>query len=306
VELRQLRYFVAIAEECNFSRAAKRLHVSQPPLSTQMKSLEEEIGVPLLTRSNRGVSLTAAGAAFFEETRVVLARLEQAKKRALGAGRGDIGLLAIGFVSIADYGILPPALKSFRASFPLVEVQLHELTTDAQIRDLRAGRLDLGIGLGPVDEPDLEFEGVLQEALVLAAPSGHRHPALKGDGPVDLRALSKASFIVPPRDIAPGLYDLTISLCRSCGFAPSITQHARQMQTVIGLVSSGMGFALVPASVRNLKRTGVVYRPLRGKAALVELGILRLRGAMSALNGRFVDALKNAAGSAAMELSDAS
>ncbi len=301
MELRQLRYFIAIAEEGNFSRAAKRLHVSQPPLSTQMKSLEEEIGVPLLTRSNRGVSLTAAGSVFFEETRAVLARLEHAKKKALGAGRGDIGMLAVGFVSIADYGTLPPALKSFRASFPLVEVQLHELTTDAQIRDLRAGRLDLGIGLGPVEEPDLEFEGILQEELVLAAPSGHRHPALKGDGAVDLRALSKASFIVPPRDIAPGLYDLTISLCRSCGFAPSITQHARQMQTVIGLVSSGMGFALVPASVRNLKRTGVVYRPLRGKAARVELGILRLRAAGGALQDRFIDALKNAAGPAGAE-----
>ena len=298
MELRQLRYFVAIAEEGNFSRAAKRLHVSQPPLSTQMKSLEDELGVRLLTRSNRGVSLTAAGLVFFEETRAVLARLEHAKTKALQANQGDIGMLAIGFVSIADYGILPPALKNFRANFPLVEVQLHELTTDAQIRDLRAGRLDLGIGLAPVDEPDLEFEGVLQEALVLAAPSGHRHPALKGDGPVDLRTLSKASFIVPPRDIAPGLYDLTISLCQSCGFAPSITQHARQMQTVIGLVSSGMGFALVPASVRNLKRTGVVYRALRGNPALVELGILRLRAPESALKEHFVAALKSAAGPA--------
>ena len=300
MELRQLRYFVAIAEEGNFSRAAKRLHVSQPPLSTQMKSLEEELGISLLTRSNRGVSLTAAGAVFFQETRAILARLEHAKQKVLQVNQGDIGLLAVGFVSIADYGILPPALKNFRASFPLVEVQLHELTTDAQIRDLRAGRLDLGIGLAPVDEPDLEFEGVLQEELVLAAPSGHRHPALKGDGAVDLRALSKASFIVPPRDIAPGLYDLTISLCQASGFAPSITQHARQMQTVIGLVSSGMGFALVPASVRNLKRTGVVYRPLRGSAALVELGILRLRGVASALNDRFVEALNSAAGPAGM------
>jgi DNA-binding transcriptional LysR family regulator len=141
----------------------------------------------------------------------------------------------------------------------------------------------------------LAFGGVLKEALVLAAPSGHRHPALKGEGPVDLRALSKASFIVPPRDIAPGLYDLTISLCQSSGFAPSITQHARQMQTVIGLVSAGMGFALVPASVRNLKRTGVVYRPLRGNPALIELGILRSRGSSNALEDHFVAALKGAA-----------
>lgn len=293
MELRQLRYFIAVAEEGNFSRAAKRLHVSQPPLSTQVKSLEAELGVRLFERSNRGVSLTAAGSVFFEETRAVLARLEHAKSKALRADRGDIGMLSIGFVSIADYGILPPALKNFRSSFPLVDVQLHELTTDAQIRELRAARLDLGIGLGPVDEPDLEFERVLCEELVLAAPSGH--PAAKGDGAIDLRTLSNASFIVPPRDIAPGLYDLIISYCRSFGFAPRITQHARQMQTVIGLVSCGMGFALVPSSVRNLKRTGVQYRRLRGKAALVELGILRLGDAGSPPREHFAEALRRAA-----------
>lgn len=293
MELRQLRYFVVIAEEGSLSRAARRLHVSQPPLSTQMKSLEDELGVQLFERSNRGVSLTAAGSVFFDETRAVLARLEHATTEARRADRADVGMLSVGFVSIADYGILPPALRSFRASFPLVDVQLHELTTDAQIREIRAGRLDLGIGLAPVDEPAVEFEGVLREELVLAAPLGH--PAVKGGGAIDLRTLSKASFIVPPRDVAPGLYDLTISQCRAAGFAPKITQHARQMQTVIGLVACGMGFALVPSSVRHLKRTGVRYLSLRGKAAFVEVGILRLRGADSRLREHFAGALRSAA-----------
>ena len=292
MELRQLRYFVAVAEESNFSRAARRLHVSQPPLSTQMRSLEEELGVRLLERSNRGVTLTAAGLVFLEEARALLAHLEQARGKALRAHRGDTGRISVGFVSIADYGILPPALKSFRARFPGVEVELHELTTDAQIPDLRAGRLDLGIALAPVDEPDLEFECLLREELVLAAPSGH--PAIRGAGAIDLRVLSKESFIVPPRDIAPGLYDLTISYCRSFGFAPRITQQARQMQTVIGLVSSGMGFALVPASVRNLRRAGVQYRGLRHPAAPIELGVLRLRNSANPPREHFVHALKAA------------
>lgn len=293
MELRQLRYFVAIAEEGSFSRAAERLHVSQPPLSTQIKSLEDELGVPLLERSNRGVTLTAAGTVFFEEVRAVLARLEHARGKTLQAGHGDVGMLSVGFVSIADYSILPPALKDFRARYPLVEVQLHELTTDAQIRELRAARLDLGIGLAPVDEPDLEFKRVMREELILAAPSGH--PLLKGEGAIDLRTLAKANFIIPPRDVAPGLYDLITSHCRVCGFAPRITQHARQMQTVIGLVSSGMGFALVPSSVRNLKRTGVQYRTLRGKPAVIELGLLRLRNSESPLQENFVKALSSAA-----------
>jgi DNA-binding transcriptional LysR family regulator len=293
VELRQLRYFVAIAEAGSFLRAADRLHVSQPPLSTQIKRLEDELGVRLLERSNRGVTLTAAGAVFFEETQAMLARLEHAKTRAQRVGRGDIGMISIGFVSIADFGILPPALKSFRAKFPLAEAQLHELTTDAQIRELRALKLDLGIGLGPVDEPDIEFEQLLEEELILAAPSSH--PAARGDGAINLRTLSKESFIVPPRDLAPGLFDLTMSHCRAAGFAPRITQHARQMQTVIGLVSCGMGFALVPSSVRNLKRPGVHYRRLLGKGAPIELGMLRLAHSESPLREHFSDALRVAA-----------
>jgi DNA-binding transcriptional LysR family regulator len=292
MELRQLRYFVAIAEEGSFSRAAQRLHVSQPPLSTQIANLEVQIGTQLLTRSNRGVSLTAAGQVFYEEVRAILARLENARNRTLQASRGDVGMLSVGFVSIADYGVLPPALKSFRAQFPLVEVQLHELTTDAQIRELRAARLDLGFGLAPVEEPDLEFRSILREELVLAAPADH--PQANGDD-IDLRTLSKASFIVPPRDIAPGLYDLTISRCRAAGFAPRIVQNARQMQTVIGLVSCGMGLALVPSSVRNLKRTGVRYLRLRGRPARIELGMLRLRDTRSALGEHFVASLQAAA-----------
>lgn len=293
MELRQLRYFIAVAEAGTFSRAAEMLHISQPPLSVQIKALEDELGVRLLDRTPRGASLTTAGNVFFKEARAALTRLEHAKSDAVRAERGDIGLLSIGFVSIADYGVLPPALKSFRSSRPLVEVQLHELTTDAQIRELRASRLDLGIALGPVDEPDMQFEHLLHEELVLAAPA--RHPLVGGEGTIDLRVLSKESFIIPPRDIAPGLYDRIHDHCRSVGFTPRITQHARQMQTVISLVSIGMGFALVPASVRNLKRPGVQYRRLRGKAARVELGVLCRRDTSTRLTDYFVETLRVAA-----------
>ncbi|WP_293394171.1 LysR family transcriptional regulator [Nevskia sp.] len=289
MDLRQLKYFIAVAEERSFSRAALRLHVSQPPLSTQLKALEDELGVRLLDRTNRGVSLTAAGQVFFDEMRAVLARLERGKEMARNAGRGDVGTLSIGFVSIADYGILPPALKEFRSLYPSVEVHLHELTTDAQVREIRAARLDLGIGIGPLDAPDLLFEAVAQEQLLLAAPTGHR--LTRGDKAVDLKALASESFIVPPRDIAPGLFDLIIGQCRAAGFAPRITQQARQMQTVISLVACGMGFALVPASVQNLRRQGVQYRPLQGPAAAIELGILRPRDDDDPVSRNFVATL---------------
>ena len=289
MDLRQLKYFIAVAEERSFSRAALRLHVSQPPLSTQLKALEDELGVRLLDRTNRGVSLTAAGQVFFDEMRAVLARLERGKEMARNAGRGDVGTVSIGFVSIADYGILPPALKEFRSLYPAVEVHLHELTTDAQVREIRAARLDLGIGLGPLDAPDLHFEPVAQEQLLLAAPAGHR--LTRGDKAVDLRTLANESFIVPPRDIAPGLFDLIIGQCRTAGFAPRITQQARQMQTVISLVACGMGFALVPASVQNLRRQGVQYRPLLGPAAAIALGILRPRDDDDPVSRNFVATL---------------
>lgn len=292
MELRQLRYFMAVAEAGNFSRAAANLHMSQPPLSMQVKALEDELGVRLLERSNHGATLTPAGTAFLEEARAAMTRLESARRRAQLVGKGDIGMLSVGFVSIADYGVLPPALKSFRAAFPQVEVQLHELTTDAQIRELRADRLDMGIALAPVDDSELDFRRLHDEELVLALPSSHR--AGRAQDAIDLRLLAAESFIVPPRDIAPGLHDLIIAQCRSAGFTPRITQHARQMQTVISLVSSGMGFALVPSSVRNLARTGVQYRRLRGKAASVELGIIT-RKREAGLPGRFAEALMAAA-----------
>ena len=291
MELRQLRYFIAVAEEQSFSRAAVRLHVSQPPLSIHVKGLEDELGIRLFHRSNRGVALTPAGQVFYDEIRSVLRRLDQARIKAQNAGNGERGTLSVGFVSIADYGVLPPALKRFREQFPHVEVHLHELTTDAQTREIRAGRLDIGIGLAPVDEVDLTFETVLRERLLLAAPTGHR--LIKSDGAVRLKAFSNESFIIPPRDIAPGLYDLIISQCRASGFTPKINQHARQMQTVIGLVASGMGFALVPSSVKNLKRAGVQYRALRGATDSVELGMLRARDEDGPLGNHFVAVLKD-------------
>lgn len=293
MELRHLRYFLAVAEEKSFSRAAERLHVSQPPLSMHVKALEAELGVRLLDRTNRGVTLTPAGQVYLDEIRAVLRRIDQARIKAQHAGQGEVGTLSVGFVSTAGYGILPPALKRFRERFPGVDVQLHELTTDAQIREVRAGRLDLGIGLGPVEEDDLTFETVLRETLVLAAPV--RHASIPRSGPVRLKALSNEHFIIPPRDVGPGLYDLIISLCRASGFTPRITQHARQMQTVIGLVASGMGVALVPASVQNLRRAGVQYRALKGATGSVELGLLRARDDEGQIANRFVEVLKDAA-----------
>jgi DNA-binding transcriptional LysR family regulator len=295
VELRQLRYFIAVVEERNFSRAALRLRISQPPLSMQVMALEQELGTRLLDRDNRGAVPTSAGVVFYEEARAILGRVESAREKVRDSGNGETGTLAIGFVSIADYGILPTVLKQFRSDHPRVEVQLHELTTDAQQRELRGGRLHLGIALGPVEDPALSFRTLLREELVLAIPAGHRLLP-RGDAGVDLRAFAQEDFIVPPRAVAPGLHDLILAACRDSGFFPRITQQARQMQTVVSLVAGGMGVALVPDSLRQLKRTGVRYRGLRGRRHLLDIGVLRLARGDSPAALNFLRILEAAAG----------
>jgi len=269
MDLRHLRYFATVAEELHFGRAAKKLHISQPPLSMQIRALENELGVTLLNRTQRHVSLTQAGAALLGEARYILARVEQAVLTTKRAARGEIGELAIGFISVADYNVLPLVLREFRRRFPLVNLSLRELTTDAQIGDLLAGRIDVGFVLPPIDEPALQSVPILREPLIAALPG--KHPLARKPGKLALEKLKDAPFILFPRPNAPGLYDDVVSCCKAAGFSPRVAQEAIQMQTIISLVSAELGVALIPASLTNLQRTGVVYKTLQGGSPLTEV-----------------------------------
>ncbi len=271
MELRHLRYFVAVAEELHFGRAAQKLHLSQPPLSMQIKALETEIGVQLLTRTRRKVELTTAGHVFLREARDILARAVQAAVWARQAGRGEIGELAIGFISIADYNVLPLVLSEFRKRHPAVRLNLREATSDAQVRDLLERRIDVGFVLAPVVDAALSVRPVLREPLVVALPEAH--PLAQMRSPLALHRLADEAFILFPRHMAPGLYDDVVSFCRSAGFSPRVEQEAVQMQTIISLVSANLGVALIPASMRNLGRAGVVYRNLREKSPEPEISL---------------------------------
>ena len=273
VELRHLRYFVAVAEERSFLKAAERLHISQPPLSTQIKDLEQGLGVSLLERSSKGITLTPAGEVFYNESRAVLARVEHARIAAQRASRGEEGHLTVGFISIVDYSFLPAALKTFRMRYPKVEVQLQELTTDAQIVELLADNLDVGLALAPVEHDLLEFRRIVDEKLVLAASPEHL-PQASSRARVSIKAFSHHPFVMIPRPMAPGYYDTFVAFCRECGFSPNIAQQAKQMQTVISLVSNGFGVAMVPESITNLRRDGVVYLNLREKGPHITVGLL--------------------------------
>ncbi|HEY5930873.1 MAG TPA: LysR family transcriptional regulator [Burkholderiales bacterium] len=276
MQLRHLRYFVTLAEELHFGRAAEKLHISQPPLSMQIRALEDELGVMLFNRTQRHVALTQAGHALLGEARQILARVEQAVLITRRAGRGEIGELAVGFISVADYNVLPVVLREFRRKYPLVNLTLRESTTDAQVRDLVAGRLDVGFLLPPVAEPALESVAILREPLIVALPE--KHPLAMKPGKLALEKLKDAPFILFPRPNAPGLYDDVVSCCKAAGFSPRVEQEAIQMQTIISLVSAELGVALIPASLTNLRRTGVVYKALRQQSPLTEIHLAWRRG----------------------------
>ena len=269
MELRHLRYFAAVAEELHFGRAARKLHISQPPLSMQIRALEAELGVKLLNRTRRHVSLTRAGAVFLLDAQQILERSEQAVLTARRAERGEIGELAVGFISVADYNLLPLVLREFRRQYPLVTLSLKESTTDAQIADLLNSRIDVGFLLPPVNESAIESTPVLREPLIVALPE--RHPLARRRGAIPLAALAGAPFIITPRQMAPGLYDDIVSFCHAAGFSPQVAQEAIQMQTVVSLVSAEMGVALIPRSLQNLQRTGVIYKPLKDTSPMSEI-----------------------------------
>ena len=260
-ELWQLRYFLAVAEQLHFGRAAAALHISQPPLSRAIRALEERLGVVLFARSRRRVELTPEGTRLLGEARRILGQLERTVQEVRGMARGEEGRLRIGFVSLADYGVLPGLLKAFKSARPGVTLALREMLSPEQAAALAAGELDFGLLLPPVSGAEgLEHIVVQRERFVAALPARHRLAAAKGK--LAVSALAGEPFVMVPRDIAPGLYDIVTGLAARAGISFNVAQEAIQMQTVVSLVSSGLGAAIVPGSIANLGRRGVVYREL--------------------------------------------
>ena len=292
-ELRQLRYFVAVAEEMHFGRAARRLHMTQPPLSQTIQALEAALGTPLFVRTNRSVALTSAGVALLPEARRILLQAASLPDLAQRAAAGEIGRMSLAFVSTADYSVLPAFLREFRAVYPQVQIDLREATSDVQLEDLLQGRIDAGLLIPPLSDKakiDLDYATVLSEPLILAAPHGLK--GLRGKSVVSLADFSEQPLIIFPRRIAPALHDAILACFHEAGLTPHIAQEAIQMQTIVGLVSADMGIALVPQSVSNLKRPGVEYRPLAGKSPVVETGLAWRRDNHSPVLRAFLELLR--------------
>jgi DNA-binding transcriptional LysR family regulator len=293
MELRQLKYFVAVAEERNFGRAAKRLHMSQPPLSTQIKGLEEELGVKLFDRSTRRVELTDSGLTLLVRAREILDAVEEAGAEARGAELGERGQLEIGFVSSATLSLLPPALRLFRERYGGVELDLRELSSVEQLEALYEGEIRVGLVRLPLQAPGIQLEPILAEPLVVALPVGH---PLESQEKITLEEVAELPLIFFQRRLEPGSHEQIIELLGRVGALPKVAQYAVHLQTVIGLVASDIGIAILAESVRRLHREGIVYRPLDAPNATSWLGLAWLESDEAPLVENFVQVVREVAG----------
>jgi len=264
IELRQLRYFLAVAAERNFTRAAARLNMAQPPLSRQIQLIEEELGTQLFDRESRPLQLTSSGRLFYEHAVQITQRMNQmmsAMRQFVAADRKRFG---IGFVPSTIYGRLPDIIRAFRVAAPDVELNLIEMTSVEQIAALKEGRIDVGFGRVRFNDPAVRREVLREEELVVALPIGH--PLVAGEPSIELSALAEWPIIIYPREPRPSYADQVLSLFRDQGIEPGTVLEVRELQTAIGMVAAEAGLCIVPTSVQRLGRSDVLYRDLAQRA----------------------------------------
>lgn len=295
MELRHLRYFVAVAEELNFTRAAERLHIGQPPLSHAIQMLEADVGARLFERTRRWVRMTEAGRLFLIDARAILAMSERAAETARQAGRGEAGELRIGFTfSTPLTPLFATAINRYRLQYPGVALRLHEMATLPQLDALGARTLDLGFVRPP--------EGVLPAAVMLSALREDRlvavlptSLALARKKTVAIEELKELPFVMYPAGAGTGIYPQIFRLCREAGFVPRVGQVAGEASTIIGLVAAGCGVSVLPASFDRIRMDGVRYRPLTGSAASTSLLLAQRKQESSPLVQAFVALARAAA-----------
>ena len=266
IDLRKLRYFVAVAEELHFGRAAERLGMAQPPLTQQIQKLETALGCQLLSRKPRNTSLTEAGAVLLEEARRLLGGIAEAVERTRRAGRGETGHLTIGVPPSVMLSALPAVIRTFRRRFPEVKFTLRELSTSAIAEELGRGALDIGFLRETQATGSLKAEFVYEEPVVAVLPATH---PLAARPRLTLRHLAKEPFILFPRRLGEAFYSKLTSLCVEAGFTPQIVQEATQWQSVVTFVETGMGVSIAPACVARFRWKDVVYRTLPGLSTRV-------------------------------------
>ncbi len=288
-DLKLLQSFIAVAEELHFGRAARRLHISQPPLSKQIQKLERTMGVRLFERTKRRVELTTAGRIFLDEAQAVLRQAGQAMEMARRAARGETGSLSVGFIESALYSVVPQVVRQFTDRYPNVVLSLAEMRIPDQVQAILKRHLDVGFIHLPAAHDDLIAETVLREPVVVALPATH---PLASESEITLKDLARETLIQFPRAIHPAVYDDIAGLCRAAGFDPRVVREAAPKQTIIALVSAGLGVSVLPASLQALQRPGVVYRPIRGRNISIETAVIYRRSEPSPVVHAFLEVLR--------------
>jgi DNA-binding transcriptional LysR family regulator len=289
MELRHLRYFVAVAEQLHFRHAAELVRVAQPALSKQIRQLEEEIGVTLFVRSHHKVKLTPAGMAFFEKAQAILQQTGQAVAEARKVEQGEAGTIRVGFVSTAAISVLPGVMKALQAQVPSADIELRELAPGEQIDSLYREQLDIGFVHAKLTHDMLETLTVQREKLILAMPQAL---ALEGSPCVDLREIVSLTAIIPARHTSSGLYEQVMTAYQMAGVVPERVHYTRLLQTSLLLVGAGIGVSVMPESFRAIHVEGVVYRGLQVEPPLCELTAAWRRDNESPLLKRFVQELR--------------
>jgi DNA-binding transcriptional LysR family regulator len=287
MELRHLRYFLAVAKERHFTRAAERLGIKQPPLSMQIRQLEQEVGTPLFHRLTRGVELTEAGEALFEQVERLLQQLDQVKADVQSRARGETGHIRIGFAGATYFNPLVPAIAmAFRERFPNVALTPEESNTPRLAAGLRGGEIDVAFVRPPVSAADdLRVDPLSQEPMVAVLPQSH---PLAGESSVALDALAEEQLILFPRVIGPGLYDSIIAGFQGAGLSPKIGQEAPQIPSTVHLVAAGFGVSIVPRSIEQIRAQGIRYLPIEGEPLIAPIGLAYRKDERSKVVRNFV------------------
>ncbi len=269
MELKQLLHFVTLAETLNYRLAAERLHMTQPPLSASISKLESETGVKLFERNRSGTRLSAAGMSVLDDARRTLAHAEQFKRHAIDVSSGSAGVLSIGYVASASFQLLPTIIPAFRQAYPRVQLKLIESTSIQLLPMVEQGELDVALIRTPFPRPtDLSYVKIHRDLLIAALPE---RAEWKKDDAIELRALADEPFILQRADVG-NIQSLVILACQQAGFVPRVSQEASLLQTVIGLVQSGLGVALVPEVNRSRPVPGVIFKNLKGKGSGIDIG----------------------------------
>ncbi|GGK26607.1 LysR family transcriptional regulator [Salinarimonas ramus] len=298
LETRLIRSFVHVAEELHFGRAAQRLHIAQPALSRQIAQLEERLGVVLLERTQRAVTLTAAGATFLERAYRILADIDKAADEVKRVVAGEVGQLVVGFIHSSTYGIAPQLLRRFREAYPSVRLDLYEMTIQEQVEALAERRIDVGLLRPPIADPLLDHAVLEEQDFLLAVPGSHPLGARER---VSIAELSQESFILFSQRNSPLFYGRIVAMCERGGFVPRLVQNATQIHTVMGLVSANMGIAIVPSVARNLHMPDVRFLAFEEAFDPVAVGVAWRRDARSPVLAAFLELARAGAGEGELE-----